>query len=160
MEFWYGMSIYMLVERAKNSQRFTKSSAQKIMLIILLLIGFVLSYLSIYTHDENDRAYIRFITYGLPSFLIVFAAVKYESLFVVPRFSLLHLVGDASFSIYLSHVITLHIFYSMFDVHRYHSFMSDSISFFLSIVVGVFVYSYVEKPIHNRTRMFCIKLEK
>lgn len=140
IEFWYGMTIYYLIQKIS-----IKSNS---VLIGGLIIGFVAGYFSMYTHDESNRAYLRFLTYGIPSFLIVFFALMYEKKNKLRKIKWLMLIGNASFSIYLSHLITLHLYYRIFNISKNYSLYTDIFSILLAMFIGILVYIFVEKRLN------------
>jgi len=141
IEFWYGMVIYFLVKNV--------SILSKNFILMGIIAGFILGYFSMYMHDESNRAYLRFLTYGIPSFMIVFFSLIYEKFYVLKRLEWLLLLGNASFSIYLSHLITLHIYYKVLDISKHYSLLSDLVSIIISILIGIIVYLFVEKKMNQ-----------
>lgn len=108
------------------------------------MMGFILGYFSILTHDESNRAFLRFLTYGIPSFMMVLFSLLYEKHYKIKKINWLLLLGNASFSIYLSHLITLHIYYGLFDIKKNYSLFTDLVSVALSLIIGILVYIFIE----------------
>jgi exopolysaccharide production protein ExoZ len=65
--------------------------------------------------------------------------------------SILKLMGDASYSLYLSHIFVIAVVSAVckklpFE-HTVNGLIFIILSFFLSIIIGVFSYKFIEKPI-------------
>jgi len=91
---------------------------------------------------------------GIPSTLIVLGAVGWERSYVVPQWSFALLLGDASYSLYLSHIFTLGALKVIFDLRwladagkSTHAIAFAAVGVALSIAVGVVIYLVVEKPV-------------
>lgn len=89
---------------------------------------------------------------GLPALLIVGGAVMTESARGIRSVASLHVIGNASYSIYLSHTIVLAfvlVVWMKLPLEGLPAglFAFAAIALSAVVVVGVFLYSYVEKPI-------------
>lgn len=97
----------------------------------------------------------RILIFGIPALLIVYCFVNAEEKGFVVHSSLIK-VGDASYSIYLSHVITLSAVgrvWSMFSTNAvYDNFIMIPILFLVVIYVGIISYHLVEKPLLKLSR--------
>jgi exopolysaccharide production protein ExoZ len=94
----------------------------------------------------HDHVESRFFVWGIPSFAIVLAF----TMFIpnsVSRFSKswLKLVGDSSYSLYLSHPFTLAILVIFWNGSDSHLFVALAVV--LSIVVGAISYYCLERPL-------------
>ena len=94
----------------------------------------------------------RFIAIGIPSALLVLGAVILERGGGMPKWALPKLLGDASYSIYLSHVIFLSVFGQLWRKMDIGSGPVSYLSFavlsvILSAAVGILVYALIEKPL-------------
>jgi exopolysaccharide production protein ExoZ len=94
----------------------------------------------------------RFLAIGLPSALLVLGAVILERGGGMPKWSLPKLLGDASYSIYLSHVIFLSVFGQLWRKLEIGSGPASYLAFavlsvILSAAVGILVYVLIEKPL-------------
>ena len=108
----------------------------------LAVVGFLLLLSSI--NQIFDARLSRVFYWGLPSALIVLGAIYAKSY----KQSLLQYLGDASYSIYLIHVLTISVFYKV------SKSLSIAINYDLlamvclmcSILCGSVLYAFVEKP--------------
>jgi peptidoglycan/LPS O-acetylase OafA/YrhL len=115
---------------------------------LLLFGGIPMSYVGLEWNREFSA--------GIPAILLVYGAIAMErsSGFRAPR--LLHTVGDASYSIYLSHILCLSA-----CLHVWRLFIADGLLDNLIIVIlmisvslisGYASYRYVEVPLQNLFR--------
>lgn len=81
---------------------------------------------------------------ALPSFLIVLSFLLIEQNYGVFKSKSLLLLGNASFSIYLSHYIVIHTIHKYYDKN-----FSMYYLFIISIVIGVLVYKSIEVPLNK-----------
>ncbi len=93
---------------------------------------------------------IRFVHWGIPAFLIVTGALALEP--KLKEWRLPMLLGDASYSIYLTHGVVLSAVKSaaLLSGKGAHAMMSSGFIFagcLVSVVTGVAVYYVVEKPL-------------
>lgn len=96
-----------------------------------------------------DTGAVRFVHWGLPAFLIVTGTLGLES--KLKEWRLLMLLGDASYSIYLTHGVVLSAVEGVVFLSGWGGGNPVSGEFILagciaSIAAGVGVYSAVEKP--------------
>jgi exopolysaccharide production protein ExoZ len=90
---------------------------------------------------------IRFIEWGIPAILVINAAVMLEGWLsqVLPKF--LHAVGDASYSLYLSHILAIQ---AIFILYRHHStpnkWGAAAMCLVASVAVSLVLHRMVEKP--------------
>ncbi|EOL8936937.1 acyltransferase family protein [Cronobacter dublinensis] len=97
----------------------------------------------------------RFYKYGIPAIVIVAVALitKTGSGFIYQFF---HKVGDASYSIYLSHVYLIILFKVFISTNNNNWFILYYSSFafiIFSILFGMYVCKAIEKPIDEKLRM-------
>lgn len=94
----------------------------------------------------------RALKYGAPAFLAIAAAVNLERIRAVPNFLMLVRLGDASYSIYLSHIFVLA------GLRMVVGFLHIDLSFWtgcgfivvgvvVSAIFGVFIHRFIEKPL-------------
>jgi exopolysaccharide production protein ExoZ len=148
-EFWFGMLIAQLyVKRAFVGQRATP------WWIILAAAFAVLIFhpaATIFDREEVDALLFTM----LPAGLIVLSVAALEQLRVVPKIPFLATLGDASYSIYLSHILVLGLCRTLWE----HFGMPDrsltaaaSFALFSTVTVvygGFLVYWGVERPMTN-----------
>ena len=111
-------------------------------IVIFLLIGY---------NTENQHLGERVISYGIPSFLLVYGLVgmysERESGLIM---SYLAKIGDASYSIYLSHVLVLSgVVYIAKKINTTSSsvFIILVVMLLLTLIVGFLSYHILEKKI-------------
>ena len=93
----------------------------------------------------------RSILLGIPAFLIVASCVNLERVSSVPRWTWLEALGDASYSIYLTHVFViagLRIALQLIGLpfSGWIAVMFMPLSIILSALVGIAVHVGVERP--------------
>lgn len=129
-------------------------------LLLLAVVGFVASIYGQnlyhqYTGVVDVQGWWRTVIFGLPALLIVFSIINAErNGFVLS--SLLVSIGDASYSIYLSHILTLSAvgrIWRIFSVDAtWDNFIMIPILISAVIIVGMLSYRYVEKPFLTYSR--------
>ncbi|QMV77733.1 acyltransferase [Enterobacter hormaechei] len=116
----------------------------KINTILSLLIFIILMRLALVDLEGQERIY----KFGIPSVFIILIAIhtRFNSSVLT---SALRELGDASYSIYLSHIYVTLIFHSMKDLNRdWNVIIYSSIALCLvSPIFGIFIYRTIEKPI-------------
>lgn len=115
----------------------------------------------------GDDSPLRGLSLGLPALCIVGSAVMIEQSIGVPNLRSLHLIGNASYSLYLSHPLAL----SLVDQVWRKSFLVSApgtliifscVAPVATVVMGVLMHLYVERPILRLARlpMFTSKNER
>ena len=104
-----------------------------------------------------DSFAYRGLRVGVPALLVVAGAVMIERLGGVPNIRGLHFLGNASYSLYLSHTIVLSIvgqFWRRFPLGLFPGglLVFACISVASAIAVGILIYLYVEVPISRLGR--------
>ncbi len=100
---------------------------------------------------------LRSFRFGIPAAAIVLLALSKS----VPRWTFLHLLGDASYSIYLSRLLRSFGLYAAVAPTRiwYTGMHGAPIFYFLGtafvIVVGIACWRYIERPLTLRSRIAC-----
>jgi exopolysaccharide production protein ExoZ len=103
----------------------------------------------------------RTLTWGVPALMIVLGIALFEGQFIGrwPKWTLL--LGDASYSLYLSHVLVLHLVSRAFEyrhlvafgvVRRRDEVLLAVTCLALAIPFSLLIYRWVEKPVTNRLR--------
>ncbi len=127
---------------------------------LFLGIGFVSLFAAFYcfqylepiiAHEMGTHS-IRLLLFGIPSILIVSALVGLETdQIILPKFMIK--LGDASYSIYLSHMIVFVTIGKIWQRLPYNGpiFHAVMCTFMLTIVItfGLISYSFIEKPMIN-----------
>ncbi|EPN9538703.1 acyltransferase family protein [Cronobacter malonaticus] len=123
----------------------------RIPFLLGVIIVITMCYLALKLLTPMDRFY----KYGMPSIVIVAVALitKTGSGLIYQCF---HKIGDASYSIYLSHVYLIILFKEFITTNNNNWFILYYSSFafvILSVIFGVYVCKIIEKPIDMRLRM-------
>ncbi|MFA1560876.1 acyltransferase family protein [Aliivibrio fischeri] len=145
IEFIYGVFIAKLF----ISKSLNRSSS---FWLIVFFIGFFFYFLTLFfplEHGSNINQF-RFIYWGGPAFLIVLACVYLNDKYKYYMPSSLIFIGDASYSIYLTHVaITLPIANKIFDVLGISNHMNFDLYILtlvvLSVIFGSIFYIFIER---------------
>lgn len=121
---------------------------------VLICIGSLLMYCQ-NKYGFINTSFGRTLHSGLPMVMVFLGAIGFESLLRIKKNNLISrlgiLLGDASYSIYLTHPFVL----SPVAIIGKHfglltsSFIFSSVLLLSSCAVGIFVYLFVEKPLHN-----------
>ena len=88
----------------------------------------------------------RFFSLGIPAFLIF---ISYISICSDAKKGILSLVGDASYSIYLTHILAIS---AIFLIERRFLHVNSNVFLYLSmlfsaLIFGIVFHLYIEKPI-------------
>ena len=99
----------------------------------------------------------RFLLWGVPSSLLVMGCVFLEKKQVFTRVwnnKWIRLTGDASYSIYLVHIIVFSMLSQVYKRIKWHALPDVSIflQLALAIAAGIAFYRWVEKPLLQRLR--------
>lgn len=94
---------------------------------------------------------------GLPFPFIVYGGAAFEARGGWPSLPLLERLGDASYSIYLSHVLVLSAIGRVFAAVPFHGWLIESVFLAGCLVAvngfGYLSYLYIEKPILRLRRL-------
>jgi len=137
LEFAFGL---MIGQAYTSGMRLSRAAA-----VIALAIGALGIAASVFAFSS------RVLGLGVPAALIVLGAVMRERAAPLPRFGLLHHLGDASYSIYLSHGMVLSAFTFAWQRMGF-GFPGVAIPLFASLalilvcLVGLGLYRWVERP--------------
>ena len=95
---------------------------------------------------EAAHTAVRSLYWGLPAFLFFCLAIGSAGLVDGPLARLLKLLGDASYSIYLSHLFVVMLLRAVVERMSLQPDLIVITTLVLSAVVGVFVYRLAEEP--------------
>ena len=140
LEFFLGMIIAHI---------FHSLPAKKELGYCIFFAGIVLLLASINT-SLVDVEMDRFYKWGLPSALLVYGAISIKQV----SQSLLKLLGDASYSIYLVHMLVIPVFYKVCASYK-AGIDTDMLAIsclLLSILAGVFSFLFIERPLTEGIR--------
>lgn len=104
----------------------------------------------------------RIVSWGIPSSFLILGLVNWEFRKEISVPKLLLYLGDASYSIYLTHIITLIFFDSIikhFDIYSKieHHVTIAIIAGIIAVLLGCVFYNIVEKPLLNYLKKKIIK---
>ncbi|WP_158630097.1 acyltransferase [Cohnella sp. AR92] len=152
LEFLGGCGIAVLLRRNKLSPR---------MAYWALGIGIVLLS-GAWTNEYWLHVSIpRVIAWGIPSFFLVISVCAWPDNAKVSKNGLFAYLGDASYSIYLIHLLGIHLFYQVFNrldlFNRIGNFSMVTACAIGALVAGCMFYSIVEAPVMKRIRNWAAK---
>ncbi|MFY0253365.1 acyltransferase family protein [Chitinophaga sp. 30R24] len=142
-EFLYGCLIAELTLLNKIINKTSQSITILSIAILFLAVSWINEAFTLNIVPKRD-----ILTFGIPYSLIIYALISLDTFKIKTRFkSGLVYLGDASYSIYLTHFIGIVILNSFI-----HKFITNDYAIFLIIVtiltvLGCCCYSYIEKPI-------------
>jgi exopolysaccharide production protein ExoZ len=131
LEFFAGVLIAIAVRHGVGVSRATGWLLVSASLV--LLVGFELS----------DIATARVIVWGLPAALLVWGAVVLERTGPVIDWGWLRLIGDSSYSLYLTHGLALSVLGKL--MHR--SWLFFCVGIVASVIAGLVFYYLAERPL-------------
>lgn len=131
-------------------------------LLLLLAIGsFIFAILGHHLFTDffstaHIQGWWRVFIFGMPAFIIVLSFTFSERNGFVLH-SLLTKIGDASYSIYLSHILTLSAIGRLWKTFSgdalWDNYIMVPLLLLSAIAVGMFSYKYIEKPLMNYSRI-------
>ncbi|CAN7246436.1 acyltransferase family protein [Massilia sp. LjRoot122] len=135
LEFVLGMGVFILARKTR------------VLGVQAILLGFVLLAATALFKVEN-----RVLLWGIPSALILYGFVALEGVLRAPR--LLKAMGDASYSLYLTHGVLTYIYGGLLKRGWFASTTKQNIAVLGGTVVAVLLafvfYRFVEKPLLER----------
>ncbi|WP_067984680.1 acyltransferase family protein [Neptuniibacter pectenicola] len=116
--------------------------------------GFFICFIAVFLWFYLDGKSERFLHLGIPSFLFFIGFLYIDKRFVLGN-KIMHLIGDSSYSIYLSHAFSLSFLKFVFVAFGYSYYTGDFLKGFIfvllsvlfSAIVGVIVHRLLEKPV-------------
>jgi len=147
VEFMAGVLLGIYYLNNSHNIRFSK---------VLLFISFLSLLFISYLHESIEiQGWNRIIIFGMPSFLIILFSIEVEKQgFIFHKY--LILIGDASYSIYLSHLLTLNVVAKVFNIFLYENYIFELFMIIAMITIalawGLISYKYIETPIINFTK--------
>jgi len=145
LEFFAGILLYMFKERLMHLW----------MIPVALLIAFFAYQYGVVHESKNGL--LRIITFGTGAAMIVLAALILEQLSIFKAQKWLVAIGDASYTLYLSHLIILELFYyiglrSLFTSSTYAILPLGGVIaiILLCIAFSLLYYQHIEKPIYQK----------
>jgi exopolysaccharide production protein ExoZ len=151
-EFWLGMLIGSQINVAVNRRISSR------ILLLLTILASVLLLMPASTYAAMPLMWVVLIGNILPAGLLVWCLACLELQGRVPRLSALKRLGDASYSIYLSHILTLGVVRVLWVKlglgadDLLHAAGFALVSMVSVVLVGWAVYVLVEQPLLGRLR--------
>ncbi len=147
VEFIAGILIGIYFLNYNHKLRFSKT---------LLFISFLSLLFVSYLHESVEiQGWNRIMIYGIPSFLIVLFSIEVEKQGFIFHKYLIN-VGDASYSIYLSHLLTLSVVAKIFNIFLFESYIFELFMVITMLIIaliwGLISYKYIEIPMINFTK--------
>ena len=145
-EFIFGGMIGVLINKGIYSQRAVISFTIVIISVVMFL-----------ALPQTDLS--RLFHFGIPAALLIYGLVSLNLIWPIYINQWLTLLGDSSYSLYLSHVFVI----TFVRVLLSKLLPNDSellvplfiiLSFSLSLAVAVFTYAYIEKPLGRWSKRF------
>lgn len=126
--------------------------------VLFVVFGFAFAY---YVCDHEYRLQFRGIVWGIPAALVVFGFVLL-SRFKFPKF--LVVLGDSSYSLYLSHILLLPLLWKMINFLKLNVDLNKNISLAVSIgvvsisvILSCLIYFIIEKPMTRKISSFWVR---
>lgn len=144
LEFFLGVLLYMYRD-------YFMSTGVLIFAIILMLITFYYG-----VQYETKNGLLRILTFGTGSFLLVLSMLILEHKNMYKGSRLLEPLGNASYTLYLSHLIFLELFYFTGIREKFEStgIFLPLLGFLFIIVTTILFsllyYHFIEKPLYKR----------
>ncbi|EOI3556395.1 acyltransferase family protein [Cronobacter dublinensis] len=123
--------------------------------ILGLIIIVMLCFLALKILTPLDRFY----KYGMPAIAIVAVSLITKS-GSGTLYKIFHKIGDASYSIYLSHIYIIILFKKFVEINENNWFIlyySSFVFICISIIFGLFVCRLIEKPLDNHLRSYKLR---
>jgi len=107
--------------------------------------------------QPEGRGWTRVLVFGVPSVLALYAALLYEKKHAVTMPKWLCQIGDASYSIYLSHILVLGVLGKVWQLSPLEGY-ADNIAalcfmFVSTLIIGRLSFSLIENFIQSKVRM-------
>jgi len=144
LEFFMGVLLYMF--------------RTYLMHIWILIVSITLMAVAFYfgVEYDNKNGLLRILTFGSSAFLLVLSMliIEYKNIYTGSGF--LHDLGDASYTLYLSHLIFLELFYytGIRALFTTNGILVPLIGFLfiigITITFSFFYYRLIEKPMYNK----------
>lgn len=142
LEFVFGMITWAVLDRFPDQKRYVGA--------LLIAVGLVLFYYSADVFSGERTSLLRPLGWGVPAWALVTGAIIVERSGALPKSSLLKKLGDASYSIYLTHIITLGAVRFVWGHFHLKTIFADIylmvFALVATIIVAVPYYELIEKP--------------
>lgn len=152
LEFIAGCVVALIIYRGIRGFGRTAFVCGSLFLIVNMLAG------HFYFDNQLPEKWHRVLFFGLPSSLMVYGAVTSEFRGTLGFPKWLIAVGNASYSIYLSHVLVLslmgRVWYRLGQKGLYDNSLAIALMLLIVVVYGHLSYLYIEKPLIRGFRRF------
>ena len=144
LEFFAGVLLYMYKEYLMKTWILLFS-----LLCVIIALYYGISY-------ENKNGFLRVLTFGSAAFFIVLSALILEEKKFYRAKGLFVLLGNASYTLYLSHLVIIELFYltGLRDLFTHQHILSPIIGLLLLIILciifSILYYQKIEKPIYKK----------
>lgn len=157
LEFIGGATIALLLRGGVTGKGY--------MVMIIGVAGFLFT--AIWLHASNITLDIngwwRVLCFGLPSLLVVYGAASAEIGGKVRFPGIMRKIGDASYSIYLAHVLVLsaigRVWAQIVTPDLINHVVALVIMMLAVVITGLISYRWVEKPILDRIRILNVRYQ-
>lgn len=144
LEFFFGVLLYMYKDHLMRSWLLPVS-----LLLTLIAYGYGMSY-------ETKNGLFRVLTFGTGALFIVLSTLILEQKNIYRAGKTFESLGDASYTLYLSHLIVLELFYLVGLRELFNSIESllPLLGLLLIIIISIgfslLYYKLIEKPIYQK----------
>jgi exopolysaccharide production protein ExoZ len=154
LEFLFGGVVAYLILNKKYSLK--GAFIFSIVGIILFLVSWYLSYM----HSFEAKNIYRVMIWGVPSTIIIFSLIAINLSKQLNLNKLFIFVGDASYSIYLTHFLALSFISKVFIKFHVNEvlgiFITGVITIVLCMIIGCLYYKIIERPLLRFFRKYLI----
>ena len=140
LEFIFGIIIYYVSNISDNINYFNK--------IIFLLIS-IISFLFLIKYDLEKFNFNKTIFIGIPSSLIVYTFIIFESTInnSTKYLNFLFKIGNASYIVYLIHPFIISLFLKISFYYNFNNFINLIFILILTYIISIFLHNIFEKKI-------------
>lgn len=143
IEFIFGMISWKILDKMTAPH-----AAAGLTLVLLGCLGF---YFSDYVFSGDRTSLMRPIGWGVPAWAIVTGAIIFERSGRLPKSKLLKKMGDASYAIYLTHIMTLGVVRFVWGHFHLKDIFADIYLLIFAIaaviISSILYFDLVEKPV-------------
>lgn len=150
LEFGAGILIGMLYERPTPRRWISIRPRHALVVAACLAVGSV-----VWLFFSDGMPNIRALRFGVPATMLVAAALLAEPVLAARRFRLLEFLGDASYSIYLAHLMAMPVVYLLIGAELAHIAPALALAgqIACAVAIGALVYLALERPLAQIVKM-------
>lgn len=134
---------------------------------LLLILGIIIYIGAAFLYESwgiGQGSVYRIIAYGIPSAIIILALASYDLYRPKKIPDFMRFLGDASYSIYLTHYILISIiirFFVYLNLEKFlNLFLTIILATVLTIFIGCLIHIFLEKPLLSYSRKVLLKVLK